>query len=49
MENEVLDKMKLPSPPAGLVVTCVHHCLGQHLGKTFMTTCLQTETSGPFE
>jgi len=49
VENLVLDKRKLPSPPGGLVVTCVHHSLDQHLGKTRMSTRLQTETRGPFE
>src|SRR5262245_36254749 len=49
VENLVLDKRKLPNGPVGLVVTCVHHSLNQHLGKSCMTTRLQTEASGPFE
>jgi hypothetical protein len=49
VENMVLDKTKLPSPANGLVVTCVHHSLNIHLGKTCMTTCLQTDARGPFE
>ena len=49
VENLVLDSTKLPNGPVGLVVTCVHHSLGKHLGKTCMTTHLQTESRGPFE
>jgi len=49
VENLVLNNTKLPNGAVGLVVTCVHHSLNKHLGKTCMTTRLQTETSGPFE
>ena len=48
VENMVLDKTKL-SPANGLVVTCVHHSLNIHSGKTRMTTRLQTDARGPFE
>ena len=48
VENMV-DKTKLLSGVNGLVVTCVHHSLDMHLGKTCMTTRLQTDARGPFE
>ena len=49
VENLVLDNTKLPSRPVGLVVTGVHHSINKHLGKTCMTTRLETETRGPFD
>jgi len=49
VEKLVLDNAKFPSGPKGLVVTYIHHSLNKHLGKTCMTTSLQTEAVGPFE
>jgi hypothetical protein len=42
VEHMVLDKSKL-TESGGLVVTCVHHSVEKHLGKTIMTTRLETE------
>ena len=42
VENMVVDKSNLPAH-VGLVVTCVHHSVETHFGKTRMTTRLETE------
>jgi len=42
VENMIVDRWKLPSG-AGMVVTCVHHSVDTHSGKTDMTTRLETD------
>ena len=42
VENMVVDKSNL-SAQIGLVVSCVHHSVETHFGKTLMATRLETE------